>query len=101
VGKTYKGFTDEEFKAITDRLLSLRTSDAGHVVQVRPEIVVEVVFDEVQRSPRYPSGYALRLARIKSIREDKKSAEADTIEEVARVYEEQFRTKGRLREGTS
>jgi DNA ligase-1 len=101
VGKTYKGFTDEEFKAITDRLLSLRTSDAGHVVQVRPEIVVEVVFDEVQRSPRYPSGYALRLARIKSIRDDKNSAEADTIEEVARVYEEQFRTKGRLREGTS
>jgi DNA ligase-1 len=101
VGKTYKGFTDQEFEAITERLLSLRTSDEGHVVQVRPVIVVEVLFDEVQRSPNYPSGYALRLARIKSIREDKAAAEADTIEEVARVYEEQFRTKGRLREGTS
>ncbi|HUL39762.1 MAG TPA: ATP-dependent DNA ligase [Methanomassiliicoccales archaeon] len=101
IGKTYKGFTDEEFKAITERLLSLRTSETRHVVQVRPEIVVEVAFDEVQRSPRYPSGYALRLARIKSIREDKSPAQADTIEEVERVYERQFRTKGRLREASS
>lgn len=101
VGKTYKGFTDEEFETITRRLLSIRTSGEGHVVNVRPEIVVEVLFDEVQRSPKYPSGYALRLARIKSIREDKTPADVDTIEEVARVYEEQFRTKGRLREGTS
>jgi DNA ligase 1 len=101
VGKTYKGFTDEEFKAITDRLLALRTSETRHVVQVRPEIVVEVVFDEVQRSPRYPSGYALRLARIKSIRDDKTAQEADSIETVARLYEEQFRTKGRLADGSS
>ncbi len=99
VGKTYKGFTDEEFKAITQRLLALSISDDGHVVSVRPEIVVEVVFDEVQRSPRYPSGFALRLARIKSVREDKTPADADTIEGVAHVYEAQFRTKGRLREG--
>lgn len=101
VGKTYKGFTDKEFQMITQRLLSIRTSEKGHIVQVRPEVVVEVVFDEVQRSPKYPSGYALRLARIKSIREDKTPAEADTIEMVARVFEEQFRTKGRLREDTS
>ncbi|MDD1747751.1 MAG: ATP-dependent DNA ligase [Methanomassiliicoccales archaeon] len=101
VGKTYKGFTDEEFKAITERLLALRTSETRHVVQVRPEIVVEVVFDEVQRSPKYPSGYALRLARVKSIRDDKTAREADSIETVARLYEEQFRTKGRLADGSS
>jgi DNA ligase-1 len=96
VGKTYKGLTDDEFEAMTRRLLSLKVSETRHVVEVHPEVVVEVVFDEVQRSPRYPSGFALRLARIKSIREDKAAAEADAIETVALLFEEQFRTKGRL-----
>jgi DNA ligase 1 len=101
VGKTYKGFTDQEFEDITKKLLSLKTSETRHVVRVRPEIVVEVVFDEVQRSPKYPSGFALRLARIKSVRNDKTPAEADSIEEVARTFEGQFRTKGRLQPSTS
>jgi DNA ligase 1 len=96
VGKTYKGFTDQEFKDITRRLQSLKTSETRHVVQVRPEIVVEVAFDEVQRSPKYRSGFALRLARIKSIRDDKTVAEADAIETVRRLYEDQFITKDRL-----
>lgn len=99
IGKTYKGFTDEEFVEITRRLLELKTGEDRHTVKVRPEIVVEVVFDEVQRSPRYPSGFALRLARIKSIRDDKPPAEADTLDSVRRVFEEQFRTKARLEGG--
>ena len=96
IGKTYKGFTDQEFADVTRRLLELRTSEDRHTVQVRPAIVVEVVFDEIQRSPKYPSGLALRLARIRSIREDKTAKEADTIDTVRSMFEKQFETKARL-----
>ena len=100
IGKTYKGFTDQEFKDITTRLLELKTDETRHTVQVRPEIVVEVVFDEIQRSPKYRSGFALRLARIKSVRSDKSPREADTIGTVGRMFEEQFEAKARY-EGDS
>jgi DNA ligase-1 len=96
IGKTYKGFTDQEFEDVTRRLLDLRTSETKHTVQVKPEIVVEVVFDEIQKSQKYPSGLALRLARIKSIREDKGGKDADTIGTVREMFEEQFETKARL-----
>ncbi len=95
VGKTYKGLTDEEFERMTEKLLELKTVETHHTVRVTPEVVVEVAFDEIQRSPKYDSGVALRFARIKSIRSDKSPAEADTLATVKRMYEEQFRTKGR------
>lgn len=86
VGKTFKGLTDEEFERITKTLLRLKTSSYGNIVKVKPEVVVEVAFDEVQKSSRYDSGFALRFARIKNIRWDKNPMEANTIEELARLY---------------
>jgi DNA ligase-1 len=64
-----------------------------------PNIVVEVEFNEIQKSPHYRSGYALRFARIKSIREDKSPEEADTLESVAELYEKQFKYKDKLNLG--
>jgi len=96
VGKTFKGLTDEEFRWMTDYLLGLKIEESRGTVFVRPELVVEVAFDEVQRSPNYESGFALRFARIKGIRVDKKASEANTIQDVSRVYENQFRFKDRL-----
>ncbi|HVO78183.1 MAG TPA: ATP-dependent DNA ligase [Methanomassiliicoccales archaeon] len=95
VGKTFKGLTDEEFKAMTERLLGLKTGETRHTVQVRPEVVVEVAFDEVQKSPNYRSGFALRFARIKAVRDDKRPEEADTLATVASIYERQFERKHR------
>ncbi len=96
VGKTFKGLTDEEFQYMTRRLKELVVRDEGYRVFVKPEIVVEVDFNEVQESPKYRSGYALRLARIRRIREDKSPEEAATIDDIRRIYEEQFRRKARL-----
>jgi DNA ligase-1 len=63
---------------------------------VRPEVVVEVTFNEVQRSPRYRSGFALRFARITRIRDDKGPQDADTLDKIRQLYKRQFRTKGQL-----
>ena len=93
VGKTFKGLTDEEFEIITKRLLSLKVSDNGYTVRVRPRIVVEVAFNEIQRSPKYRSGYALRFARIVRFRDDKRPEEADTIQRVRELYLKQFERK--------
>ena len=95
VGKTFKGLTDAEFAAMTDRLRALATDDDGYTVRVRPEVVVEVEYNELQRSPTYPSGLALRFARIARIREDKAPGQATTLEELRGLYERQFATKGR------
>jgi len=95
VGKTFKGLTDREFTAITARLQSLATGDDGYTVRARPEIVVEVAFNEIQRSPTYPSGFALRFARITRIRDDKMPAQATTLDELRALYQRQFGTKGR------
>ena len=95
VGKTFKGLTDAEFAAMTERLRGLATSDDGYTVRVRPEVVVEVEYNEIQRSPTYPSGFALRFARIARIREDKAPGQATTLEELRALYEQQFGTKGR------
>jgi len=95
VGKTYKGFTDREFEEITKRLLNLEVASNRHVVEVRPEIVVEVIASEIQESPTYESGMALRFARINRIREDKGPSEATTLEELKDLYEKQFRFKAR------
>jgi DNA ligase 1 len=85
LGKTFKGMTDEMLAWQTEHLLGLATAREGHVVHVRPELVVEVAFDGVQTSSRYPGGVALRFARVKGYRPDKSPAEADTIETVRAI----------------
>lgn len=82
LGKTFKGLTDELLAWQTARLLELEDHRDDWTVYVRPELVVEIAFDGVQRSPRYPGGVALRFARVLRYREDKPAAEADTIETV-------------------
>jgi DNA ligase-1 len=79
LGKTFKGMTDEILAWQTERLQQLATRREEHVVHVRPELVVEIAFDGVQRSPHYPGGVALRFARLKGYREDKRPEEADTL----------------------
>jgi DNA ligase-1 len=86
LGKTFKGMTDEMLTWQTGRLLSLVEEDHGHHVRVRPELVVEIAFDGVQASPRYPGGLALRFARVKGYRTDKLPAEADTIGTVRAIH---------------
>jgi DNA ligase 1 len=86
LGKTFKGMTDEMLAWQTEHLLALRTRDEGHVVHVRPELVVEIAFDGVQTSTRYPGGLALRFARVKGYRPDKRPDEADTIEAVRAIH---------------
>jgi DNA ligase-1 len=98
VGKTFKGLTDEQFARMTERLWGLAVADDGYTVRVRPEIVVEVAYNEIQRSPTYPSGLALRFARITRVRDDKAPGQASTIEELRTLYEHQFATKGRGQE---
>jgi DNA ligase-1 len=95
VGKTFKGLTDEEFKWITRELQKYKVSEGEGIVYVEPRLVVEVAFDEIQRSPRYSSGYALRFARIKRIREDKSVEDIDTLDRLRELYKKQFAYKGR------
>ncbi|MCC3775928.1 ATP-dependent DNA ligase [Streptomyces sp. UNOB3_S3] len=82
LGKTFKGLTDDMLAWQTDRLRSLAVSDDGYVVRVRPEVVVEIAFDGLQRSSRYPEGVTLRFARVVRFRDDKRAEEADTVETV-------------------
>jgi DNA ligase-1 len=82
LGKTFKGLTDELLSWQTTRLLALEDHRDAYTVYVRPELVVEIAFDGVQRSPRYPGGLALRFARVLRYRDDKSAAEADTIDTV-------------------
>jgi len=93
VGKTFKGLTDEEFTSITKKLLELKTKETDYTVYVKPSIVVEVAFNEIQRSPHYKSGYALRFARVTRFREDKRPEDADTLQRLSRLYQDQFRFK--------
>jgi len=93
IGKTFKGLTDNEFEEITKRLKTLMIAEERRTVRVKPEIVVETAFDEIQKSPKYKSGYALRFARITRIRDDKGVEDVDTIKKVKRLYENQFKSK--------
>ncbi|HSK32347.1 MAG TPA: ATP-dependent DNA ligase, partial [Propionicimonas sp.] len=79
LGKTFKGMTDQMLAWQTERFLGLETHREGHVVFVRPEQVVEIAIDGLQRSTRYPGGVALRFARVLRYREDKSAADADTL----------------------
>ena len=95
VGKTFKGLTDRQFAAMTERLNELQLSDDGYTVTVRPEVVVEVAYNEIQTSPQYSSAFALRFARIKKLRDDKGPAQITTLDELRALFEKQFATKSR------
>jgi DNA ligase-1 len=97
VGKTFKGLTDAEIIELTRRLKELTVAEEHRRVVVLPKIVVEVVYNEVQKSPKYKSEMALRFARINRIRDDKSPDDADTIEKVREIFERQFVQKGRYK----
>jgi DNA ligase-1 len=86
LGKTFKGLTDELLSWQTERLVELETRRDEYTVHVRPELVVEIAFDGVQQSSRYPGGVALRFARVKGYRPDKGPEEADTIDTVRAIH---------------
>jgi len=86
LGKTFKGMTDRMLEWQTGRLLELETHRDRFTVYVRPELVVEVAFDGIQTSPRYPGRLALRFARVKGYRPDKRPDEADTIDTVRAIH---------------
>jgi DNA ligase-1 len=88
LGKTFKGLTDAMLAWQTKRLLALETGRDHYTVYVRPELVVEIAFNDLQESPHYPGRLALRFARVKRYREDKSALEADTFQTVQRIYEE-------------
>jgi DNA ligase-1 len=86
LGKTFKGMTDEMLAWQTERFLALETGRTSHVVHVRPEQVVEIAVDGLQRSSRYPGGIALRFARVVRYRDDKVAADADTLDGVRSMF---------------
>ena len=89
IGKAYSGLTDKEIDDMMVRIKKIAMGETGYRLQVRPEIVLEVAFDSIQRSDRHDSGYALRFPRIKRIRDDKKASDIDTLERVKEIYEGQ------------
>jgi DNA ligase-1 len=89
LGKTFKGLTDEMLRWQTEKLLALETRRDGAAVYVRPELVAEIAFSDVQDSPRYPAGLALRFARVKRYRPDKTASEADTVATVQEILRRQ------------
>jgi DNA ligase-1 len=89
LGKTFKGLTDEMLRWQTEKLQSLERARDEFTVYVRPELVVEIAFSDVQDSPRYPAGLALRFARVKRYRPDKPAGEADTLQTVKDIFKRQ------------
>ncbi len=89
LGKTFKGLTDKMLEWQTRRLLQLEIGREQHVVHVRPELVVEIAVNEIQSSSQYPAGMALRFARVKQYRRDKRPTDADTIDVVRALYRRQ------------
>jgi DNA ligase-1 len=89
VGKTFKGLTDDEFRTMTERLRALAVGEEGATVFVEPRIVVEVLFSDLQRSPTYRGGLALRFARIARIRDDKAPEDADTLQHLRELFRRQ------------
>ncbi|MFI6406150.1 ATP-dependent DNA ligase [Streptomyces sp. NPDC050548] len=88
LGKTFKGMTDAVLTWQTERLQGLAVESDGHVVTVRPELVVEIAYDGLQKSTRYPAGVTLRFARVVRYREDKRPEEADTVETLLAAHPE-------------
>ena len=85
LGKTFKGLTDEMLQWQTQELLKIEIGRDAYTVYVEPKLVAEVAFNEIQVSPRYASGLALRFARVKGYRTDKTAAEADTFQTVQKL----------------
>jgi DNA ligase-1 len=94
LGKTFKGMTDELLEWQTRELLTRELARDDYTVHVRPELVVEIAFNDLQASPQYPGGLALRFARVKGYRPDKRADEADSIETVRAIYAEQMARAG-------
>ncbi|MEU1266322.1 ATP-dependent DNA ligase [Streptomyces cellulosae] len=88
LGKTFKGMTDAMLEWQTERLREIAVDESGYTVTVRPELVVEIAYDGLQRSSRYPAGVTLRFARVVRYREDKRPEEADTVETVLAAHPE-------------
>jgi DNA ligase-1 len=101
LGKTFKGMTDEMLAWQTKKLLELEVARDAYTVYVRPELVVEIAFNDLQESPQYPGGLALRFARVKRYRTDKSAAEADTIATVRAIYEQMTGRADRVRSSSS
>lgn len=93
IGKAYSGLTDMEIEELTARLCSIIVQDEGYRLLVRPEIVLEIAFDSIQKSDRHDSGFALRFPRIKYVRADKPASDIDTMDKVRRIYEMQTYVK--------
>jgi DNA ligase 1 len=89
IGKAYSGLTDDEIKNITRKLKATMIKDDGFRIIVRPEIVLEIAFDSIQKSDRHNSGFALRFPRIKNIRIDKTIMDIDTLSKIKQIYEKQ------------
>jgi len=87
IGKAYSGVTDEEIQRLTQLFLQLSLRNLGHIHIVQPKLVLEIAFDQIQKSNRHTSGYALRFPRIKRIRWDKSPSQADHLDRVAELYE--------------
>lgn len=96
VGKTFRGLTDDQFRWITAKLQELKIGEEGYTVHVRPEIVVEIAYNEIQRSPKYMSGFALRFARVKRIRDDKPPREVATMDDIRGLFEKKFAYKSKM-----
>jgi DNA ligase 1 len=93
IGKAYSGLTDKEIDEMTERLREIIIEDNGNRILVKPEIVLEVAFDTIQKSDRHNSGFALRFPRIKNIRTDKSLKNIDTLEKVRQIYKNQVYVK--------
>jgi DNA ligase-1 len=94
LGKTFKGLTDQMLAWQTEQLLAREIARDRHTVHVRPELVVEIAFNDLQASPHYPGGLALRFARVKAYRPDKGPDDADTIDTVRALYQRQSGAHG-------
>ncbi|PYU67975.1 MAG: hypothetical protein DMG49_17250 [Acidobacteria bacterium] len=86
IGKAYAGLTDAEIREYTDHFLKHTVEDRGHWRRVEPNVVLEIAFNNIQRSDRHESGYALRFPRIVRLRPDKTLGEIDTLERVKEIY---------------
>jgi DNA ligase-1 len=89
IGKAYSGLTDKEIDTITKQLRSITIKDNGYRIVVKPELILEISFDSIQKSDRHDSGFALRFPRIKNIRSDKNVKDIDTLLKVRGIYENQ------------
>jgi len=88
LGKTFKGLTDEMLAWQTQKFLEIEIGRDAYTVFVRPEVVAEIAFNEIQSSSQYPGGLALRFARVKRYRSDKTAADADTFATIQTIYQQ-------------